>query len=408
MAIDDSKHCDHRTGMVFFASVPPPLHGQSVMVGHTLQALKGTFGDSIIRHVDARWSDDLGEIGGTGFRKLKRLAIYPLMALRERLAFGRCLLYYVPGPVKWSALIRDWLVLGVLRPFFSGTVFHWHAVGQGEWAHGSQRVSLNAPRWIDSVARFLSRIVLHRPLLSLPVSQCSDTDARAVGSKRIEVVANGIRDPLAEAEAARLAERFEAMSEGRLRLLFLSRGNEEKGLSDWLEAILHLAAAQGPDAPELHIRIVGGVEPSASTLVGSFKRTFAQTDPSHRIEIEWQDFADESAKKAIWETTDLLVYPSRWESFGLVVLEAMARAVPVIACSSDGVRGILGPDSPLLVPVTDPVALASRVREFIADKKPVHWQTIGLGLRRRFLDDFDLARFDRDVIRALAGVIRKS
>ena len=36
--------------------------------------------------------------------------------------------YYVPAPGKRVALYRDWLVMFICRPFFSGVILHWHAV----------------------------------------------------------------------------------------------------------------------------------------------------------------------------------------------------------------------------------------------------------------------------------------
>jgi hypothetical protein len=38
----------------------------------------------------------------------------------------------------------------------------------------------------------------------------------------------------------------------------------------------------------------------------------------------------------------LLVLPSRWEGFGLVAVEAMASARPVLGCAVDGLADVLG------------------------------------------------------------------
>lgn len=78
---------------------------------------------------------------------------------------------------------------------------------------------------------------------------------------------------------------------------------------------------------------------------------------------------------ALWAAADLLVLPSRAEPFGMVVTEAVARAVPVLASDVDGVPEALGRapggDRPgVLVPPGDPVALRAALHRWLTD--PVH------------------------------------
>jgi glycosyltransferase involved in cell wall biosynthesis len=69
---------------------------------------------------------------------------------------------------------------------------------------------------------------------------------------------------------------------------------------------------------------------------------------------------------------DLLVLPSRAETYGMVVTEALARAVPVLAADVGGVPEALGHgangDRPgRLVPPGDPIALAAALRAWLGD-----------------------------------------
>jgi glycosyltransferase involved in cell wall biosynthesis len=71
-----------------------------------------------------------------------------------------------------------------------------------------------------------------------------------------------------------------------------------------------------------------------------------------------------------WERADLLVLASRAEPYGMVVTEALARGVPVVAPAVDGVPEALGraPDGQrpgLLVPPGDPAALAAVLRAWL-------------------------------------------
>jgi glycosyltransferase involved in cell wall biosynthesis len=64
----------------------------------------------------------------------------------------------------------------------------------------------------------------------------------------------------------------------------------------------------------------------------------------------------------VLDAIDVLVLPSRQESFGLVLLEAGARCKPVIACDSEGPSEIVvAGKTGLLVPQDDPESLANAI-----------------------------------------------
>jgi glycosyltransferase involved in cell wall biosynthesis len=79
-----------------------------------------------------------------------------------------------------------------------------------------------------------------------------------------------------------------------------------------------------------------------------------------------------------YATADVLVLPSRAESYGMVIAEALARGLPVVAAEVGGVPEALGhgPDGArpgLLVPPGDSAALRDAIRSWLEDA----------GLRRR-------------------------
>jgi glycosyltransferase involved in cell wall biosynthesis len=78
--------------------------------------------------------------------------------------------------------------------------------------------------------------------------------------------------------------------------------------------------------------------------------------------------------RAAYAGADLLVLPSRAESYGMVVTEALAHAVPVLASSVGGVPEALGHGDDgstpgLLVRPGDPHALAGALREWLEDPR---------------------------------------
>ncbi|WP_433151012.1 glycosyltransferase family 4 protein [Actinomadura nitritigenes] len=93
---------------------------------------------------------------------------------------------------------------------------------------------------------------------------------------------------------------------------------------------------------------------------------------------------------AVQDAADLAVLPTRSETYGMVVTEALARGTPVLASDVDGVPGTLG-HAPggtvpgLLVPPDDPAAIAAALRRWLLDP----------GLRDRLRD---AARRRRDTL----------
>jgi glycosyltransferase involved in cell wall biosynthesis len=77
------------------------------------------------------------------------------------------------------------------------------------------------------------------------------------------------------------------------------------------------------------------------------------------------------ALDAAYAAADLLVLPSRAETYGMVVTEALARAVPVVATAVTGVAEALGDADGarpgLLVPPGDPGELAAALRRWLVD-----------------------------------------
>ncbi|MCB0908124.1 MAG: glycosyltransferase family 4 protein [Nocardioidaceae bacterium] len=75
---------------------------------------------------------------------------------------------------------------------------------------------------------------------------------------------------------------------------------------------------------------------------------------------------------AAYGAADLLVLPTRLESYGMVVTEALARGVPVVASHVGGIPESLGTTRDgrvpgVLVPTEDPTALSATLRRWLTD-----------------------------------------
>ena len=83
--------------------------------------------------------------------------------------------------------------------------------------------------------------------------------------------------------------------------------------------------------------------------------------------VRYAGFVDEEALVEWYNAADVLVFPSSWEGFGWPPLEAMACGTPVVASNVPAIAEVVG-DAGLLVPPTDPAAVAHAVERVLTDR----------------------------------------
>ena len=99
---------------------------------------------------------------------------------------------------------------------------------------------------------------------------------------------------------------------------------------------------------------------------------------------------------------DTFVLPSLQESFGMVLLEAMAASLPIIAATTEGIPEVLGDLGYLCAPA-DSDTLAAALKKFQA-MSTEEAQHMGQQLNKRLHQHFDIQRYYEDY-RKLCGVI---
>lgn len=137
-------------------------------------------------------------------------------------------------------------------------------------------------------------------------------------------------------------------------IFFVGRHEPRKGLSVLIEAMTDLPSG---------VRLwVGGEGPETESLR-------ARTRGDDRI--EWLGTIDDDEKARRLRGADVFCAPSLYgESFGVVLLEAMAAHVPIVATDLPGYANVArrGLDA-VLVPEGDPHALADALRQVLTDNR---------------------------------------
>ena len=94
---------------------------------------------------------------------------------------------------------------------------------------------------------------------------------------------------------------------------------------------------------------------------------------------------------------DVFVHTSRWEGFGMVLLEAMLASLPVVATAVSAVPEIVvDRETGLLVPAGDAAAVANALAQLLAD--PALRQRYGAEGRRRALSQFSVTKMTERTI----------
>jgi len=141
-------------------------------------------------------------------------------------------------------------------------------------------------------------------------------------------------------------ERLEArdashISDHTLNLLFVGHLTKAKGILDLIEAValLHKDLSW-------RLFVVGGASSEPETLQ---KVSCAIKKHALQGRVILKGYVEDTELKNLYQQSDLFVLPSYWEGYGIVFLEAMSYALPVISTTSgaipevvsDGVNGLL-------------------------------------------------------------------
>ncbi len=134
-------------------------------------------------------------------------------------------------------------------------------------------------------------------------------------------------------------------------LLALARLHPKKGLDVLLEALVHVPGAY------LWIAGEGPIEKDLKALC-------------HRLGLEervrflgWRD-----DRGALLAAADVCVFPSRYEPFGTVTVDAWAAGTPLVAAAAVGPKAyVQDGQNGLLVPIDDAPALAAAIMRVITD-----------------------------------------
>ncbi|WP_310487781.1 glycosyltransferase family 4 protein [Chamaesiphon sp. VAR_69_metabat_338] len=223
-----------------------------------------------------------------------------------------------------------------------------------------------AYQWLyTALNAYWEKTAFDRAKLVVVVSEKVKQEVLAIGipEHRIRVIANGVdleefAPNLVDSPLERLRQRQQlglpedvplALFVGDIRI-------SRKNLDTILRALVNV--------PQLHLAIAGA--PDGRNFYPHLANELGLNNRVHFLGFR-------SDVAALMQSADMFVFPSRYEPFGLVLLEAMAYQLPVITATSTGAADIVTPECGFVL--TDPnnvQALGSALDRLTGDTVASH------------------------------------
>jgi teichuronic acid biosynthesis glycosyltransferase TuaC len=240
------------------------------------------------------------------------------------------------------------------------------------------------PRW-----RILIVEALERAAMVIAVSRDLAARVRQLGiaPERIRVIPNGVDCQLFTGDLARRG------GEGGWRLLYVGRFDPAKGIGVLLEALARLRQHRR----DISLKLVGGnaATGTAAPFAAQVKRLGLEGCVEFADEVPWSELP------AHLRAADLFVLPSFSEGLPLVLLEALACGLPIVATRCGGPEEVVDEGVGRLVEVRDVAGLEAGIAA-VLDNYPRYDRR---AIRRCAEERYDYQRVADRISQAYAEVL---
>ena len=277
--------------------------------------------------------------------------------------------------------VRDIVFLLATRWMFRKLVFHFHAGGVSGYASE-----------LPSLLRPLFRAAYRKPDLAIRTAPQNPDDGAVFGAGRNVVVPNGVEDMRGKVPEHR------AGGGEPLTILFTGVMTETKGVMVVLEAFDRVVK-EGMDA---RLEMMGKWSSEAFQVrCAAFVRDHGLGD-----RVSFIGVLSGREKFERFAACDIFCFPSFYEAetFGLVLLEAMQFAKPVVSSIWRGIPSVVADGrSGYLVPIRQPEEVAARL---LTLRDPELRRSMGEEGRRIFELEFTLKAFHHNMEREFIALFQ--
>ena len=196
-------------------------------------------------------------------------------------------------------------------------------------------------------------------------------------AEKLVTIPNAVDCAAYEAPPGSIRRELSLTPDARI-VLFTGRLHRQKGP----DVLLQASAILRERVPNAHVVLAGD-----GPLRAQLARKAAELGLADRFHL----LGPRDDVPALLADADVLALPSRWEGMPNAVLEAMAARKPAVAADVGGCREVIAHgETGLLVPPTDPAALASAIERIFADRDLA--ARMGAAARQRAEREFSIEK----------------
>ena len=356
--------------ILFILHLPPPIHGAAMMGKYIQESelINSSFDCFCINLATAGSLSDIGHVSLEKLLKYLLLLRYISHVVKEI----RPELVYITPNAGGKAFFKDFIVVQMLKSMGCKIIAHYH----------NQGVSAYQSKWIYNFLykRFFSNL----KVILLAENLYKDI-AKYVKREDVYICPNGIPSSCKEEMEARRNNVIP-------HLLFLSNLLISKGVIVLLDALKILKEKEYTFV----CQFIGGETAEINAV--QFFEEVNKRELSDLVTYVGRKVREE--KEAFFRQADIFVFPTYYETFGLVNLEAMEYKLPVISTNEGGIPDIVKDgENGLICEKQNPVSLADCIAKLLDDEELR--VKMGSAGHEKFCREFTLDKFEnrmRDIL----------
>ena len=356
--------------ILFILHLPPPIHGAAMMGKYIQESelINSSFDCFCINLATAGSLSDIGHVSLEKLLKYLLLLRYISHVVKEI----RPELVYITPNAGGKAFFKDFIVVQMMKSMGCKIIAHYHNKG----------VSAYQSKWIYNFLykRFFSNL----KVILLAENLYKDI-AKYVKREDVYICPNGIPSSCKEEMEARRNNVIP-------HLLFLSNLLISKGVIVLLDALKILKEKEYTFV----CQFIGGETAEINAV--QFFEEVNKRELSDLVTYVGRKVREE--KEAFFRQADIFVFPTYYETFGLVNLEAMEYKLPVISTNEGGIPDIVKDgENGLICEKQNPVSLADCIAKLLDDEELR--VKMGSAGHEKFCREFTLDKFEnrmRDIL----------